>query len=138
MTAEYSRRDDGGVKVVNRGYSRADGEWEEAEGKAYFVGDDNPLPLFEFMRPLIEGIGFKVPRINIPYRPVLAFLRLWQFLHFRIGIPAPPFAPHEIRKLAISHSGSNKEAERDFGYHPIVKPADAMARSLAYYKARRE
>ena len=39
VTAEYSRRDDGGVKVVNRGYSRADGEWEEAQGKAYFVGD---------------------------------------------------------------------------------------------------
>ena len=107
-------------------------------GKAYFVGDDNPLPLFEFMRPLIEGIGFKIPRINIPYRPVLAFLRLWQFLHFRIGIPAPLFTPHEIRKLAISHCASNKEAERDFGYRPIVKPADAMARSLAHYQARLE
>ncbi len=37
VTAEYSVRDDGGVRVVNRGFSAADGEWREAEGKAYFV-----------------------------------------------------------------------------------------------------
>lgn len=37
VTAEYSTRDDGGVRVINRGYSERDGEWREAEGKAYFV-----------------------------------------------------------------------------------------------------
>jgi len=38
VTAEYSLREDGGVRVLNRGYSAADGSWEEAEGRAYFVG----------------------------------------------------------------------------------------------------
>jgi apolipoprotein D and lipocalin family protein len=38
VTAEYSPRDDGGLKVVNRGYAAADGKWKEAVGKAYFVG----------------------------------------------------------------------------------------------------
>ena len=37
VTATYSMRDDGGVKVINRGYSKEDGRWDEAEGKAYFV-----------------------------------------------------------------------------------------------------
>jgi apolipoprotein D and lipocalin family protein len=37
ISATYSPRDDGGVKVVNRGYSEAAGEWKEAEGRAYFV-----------------------------------------------------------------------------------------------------
>lgn len=37
VTAEYSLRDDGGVRVVNRGFSAEKGEWDEAEGKAYFV-----------------------------------------------------------------------------------------------------
>ena len=41
VTANYSARDDGGVSVVNRGYSRADREWSQAEGKAYFVRDEN-------------------------------------------------------------------------------------------------
>lgn len=39
ITANYSLRDDGGVRVLNRGYSTEAGEWEEAEGKAYFVED---------------------------------------------------------------------------------------------------
>jgi len=37
VTAEYSLRDDGGVRVVNRGYSPETKEWSEIEGKAYFV-----------------------------------------------------------------------------------------------------
>lgn len=37
VTAEYSLRDDGGVRVLNRGYSTKKNVWKEAEGKAYFV-----------------------------------------------------------------------------------------------------
>ena len=37
VTAQYSLRDDGGLKVVNRGYNAAKAEWKEAEGKAFFV-----------------------------------------------------------------------------------------------------
>ena len=40
ITAEYSVRDDGGISVINRGYSIEDDEWKVAEGKAYFVGDE--------------------------------------------------------------------------------------------------
>lgn len=38
VTAEYSMREDGGVRVVNRGYSAEQQTWKEAEGRAYFVG----------------------------------------------------------------------------------------------------
>lgn len=38
VTADYSLQDDGGVRVVNRGYSQKEKTWKEAEGKAYFVG----------------------------------------------------------------------------------------------------
>ena len=39
VTANYSLRDDGGVSVLNRGYSSEKSRWDEAEGKAYFIGD---------------------------------------------------------------------------------------------------
>ncbi len=39
VTANYSLREDGGVSVLNRGYHSEEGEWDEAEGKAYFIGD---------------------------------------------------------------------------------------------------
>jgi apolipoprotein D and lipocalin family protein len=37
VTANYSLRDDGGVRVLNRGYSEKEKKWKEAEGKAFFV-----------------------------------------------------------------------------------------------------
>ena len=39
ISAEYSVRDDGGVKVINRGFSKEDDDWQQAEGKAYFVDE---------------------------------------------------------------------------------------------------
>jgi apolipoprotein D and lipocalin family protein len=41
ITAEYTLREDGGVSVINRGYSPKNDEWNVAEGKAYFVNDEN-------------------------------------------------------------------------------------------------
>lgn len=37
VTAEYSLREDGGINVVNRGFSKEKNEWKRADGKAYFV-----------------------------------------------------------------------------------------------------
>jgi apolipoprotein D and lipocalin family protein len=39
VTAEYTMREDGGVRVLNKGYSKTADEWDDAEGKAYFVED---------------------------------------------------------------------------------------------------
>ena len=40
VTAEYRKRDDGGLEVINRGYLADSKTWKEARGKAYFV--DSP------------------------------------------------------------------------------------------------
>lgn len=37
VTADYSLRPDGGVRVLNCGYSQKESKWKQAEGKAYFV-----------------------------------------------------------------------------------------------------
>lgn len=39
VTAVYSMRDDGGVKVINSGFSSEKKDWKSAQGKAYFVGN---------------------------------------------------------------------------------------------------
>jgi apolipoprotein D and lipocalin family protein len=41
VTANYSMRDDGGVKVINRGFNTEKSEWDEATGRAYFVGESD-------------------------------------------------------------------------------------------------
>jgi apolipoprotein D and lipocalin family protein len=41
VTATYSLKEDGGIKVLNRGFNVKKNEWKEAEGKAYFVDAAN-------------------------------------------------------------------------------------------------
>ena len=41
VTATYSLREDGGIKVINRGYNPQTKVWKEAEGRAYFVDPPN-------------------------------------------------------------------------------------------------
>jgi len=37
ISATYQLRDDGGVDVINKGWNEQTGEWNQVEGKAYFI-----------------------------------------------------------------------------------------------------
>lgn len=41
VTAQYSLREDGGIKVINRGWSEKKQQWQSAQGKAYRVSKDD-------------------------------------------------------------------------------------------------
>lgn len=52
VSASYSLRDDGGIRVINRGYDARKKRWKEAEGKAYFVnGADQGYLKVSFFGP---------------------------------------------------------------------------------------
>ncbi len=56
VTAEYSLRGDGGVRVLNRGFDPRKNKWKEAEGRAYFTGDKATGALkVSFFRPFYGG-----------------------------------------------------------------------------------
>ena len=69
VTANYSMRNDGGVNVINRGYSAESNDWKEAEGKAYFV-DNNDLGYLKvsFFGPFYGAyIVFELDHQNYQY-----------------------------------------------------------------------
>ncbi len=56
VSARYSLRDDGGVRVLNRGYDAQAQRWKEAEGRAYFIGEPNVGSLkVSFFGPFYGG-----------------------------------------------------------------------------------
>jgi apolipoprotein D and lipocalin family protein len=56
VTAEYSLRPDGLVRVVNRGFDPSRGKWKEAEGRAKFAGDRDVASLaVSFFGPFYGG-----------------------------------------------------------------------------------
>lgn len=55
-TAEYSVRDDGKIKVDNKGFNTQTKEWKQAIGKAKFVGEQNVAKLkVSFFGPFYSG-----------------------------------------------------------------------------------
>lgn len=58
VSATYSRREDGGISVLNKGYSPESGQWKQAQGKAYLVGDGQSGHLkVSFFGPFYSAYG---------------------------------------------------------------------------------
>jgi apolipoprotein D and lipocalin family protein len=112
VTATYSLREDGGVKVVNRGYSEIDQQWSEAEGKAYFVDkNDEGYLKVSFFGPFYGSyVIFELEKENYQYAfisgPSLEYLWL---------LSRTPKVPDDIIKKFLEMS-----AERGFNTSEII------------------
>lgn len=70
VTATYSKREDGGLKVINRGYSAGKQRWKESIGKAYFTGSPQRAALkVSFFGPFYGG--YNVIALDKDYRHAL-------------------------------------------------------------------
>jgi apolipoprotein D and lipocalin family protein len=70
VSADYTLREDGGVRVQNRGFNAAKNRWQEAEGRAYFVLDPNTAYLkVSFFGPFYGA--YIVTELDPDYRHVL-------------------------------------------------------------------
>jgi len=83
VTANYSLRPDGGIKVLNRGFSAEKNRWKEAEGKAYFVeSPDQGYLKVSFFGPFygsyivfeLDHEGYKYALVSGPDRSYLWIL----------------------------------------------------------------
>lgn len=97
VTATYSLRDDGGVRVVNRGYDVREGEWQEAVGKAYFVDEPQVGRLkVSFFGPFYGGYNIiALDRENYEYSLVAGPNRSYLWILAR----SPELAPEIVEQL---------------------------------------
>ena len=81
VRAEYSRKDDGSIKVINRGFNTEEGQWEEADGRAVFVEDQNTGHLkVSFFGPFYASyVVFELDKADYSYAYVTGYNRdyLW-------------------------------------------------------------
>ncbi|CAI0997023.1 outer membrane lipoprotein Blc [Serratia quinivorans] len=70
VTANYSPREDGGLKVINRGFNPQKQQWQESIGKAYFIGSPQVAALkVSFFGPFYGG--YNVIELDTDYRYAL-------------------------------------------------------------------
>lgn len=69
VSATYSKRPDGGLDVLNRGFASRTGKWKEAKGRAYFIGDPTVARLkVTFFWPFYGGYNvIELDRENYGY-----------------------------------------------------------------------
>ena len=81
VRADYELKEDGGLRVINRGYSREDRQWKQADGRAYFVDDDDLGHLkVSFFGPFYSAyVIFELDREDYQYAYVTGYNRdyLW-------------------------------------------------------------
>lgn len=103
-------------------------------GQAYFITDGAPINYFDFFRPIIVGLGYRHPRVWIPGGLIEKTMTLWEFVHAKLGGPAPMLLSLEVRKITVSHYNRIDKARRDFGWMPKVSTEEASERCLVYCK----
>ena len=101
VTAEYTKREDGGIRVINRGYSVESGKWKEAEGKAYFVESPGTGHLkVSFFGPFYGSyVVFELDKANYQYAFVAGYNKSYLWLLSRT-----PEVPQELIDNFISKS----------------------------------
>jgi 3beta-hydroxy-delta5-steroid dehydrogenase/steroid delta-isomerase len=104
-----------------------------APGQAYFINDGEPINMFEFSRPVVEACGQSYPKLRVPGRLVWFVMTVWQWFHFKFGLPKPPVEPLGVERLYLDNYFSIAKAERDLGYRPLFTTEQAMADCLPYY-----
>ncbi|MER0216014.1 MAG: lipocalin [Nitrosomonas sp.] len=102
VTAEYFLRDDGGVRVINKGFSTEENKWKEAEGKAYFVSDPQQGYLkVSFFGPFYGAyIVFELDKEDYQYTFVTSYDKSYLWLLART-----PTVSDEVLNRFIQKSG---------------------------------
>lgn len=96
VTATYSMRKDGGVRVINRGYDTEKEQWDEAEGRAYFIGDETIGRLkVSFFGPFFGSYNIIELGDDYEYSMVAGPDRSYLWILSR----TPKMAPEELDRL---------------------------------------
>lgn len=99
VTAQYSKRDDGGIAVLNRGYDTEKGEWSEAEGRAYFVESEDVGHLkVSFFGPFYSAYGIFELDDEYQYAWVAGHDRDYLWLLARSPEPDQPMVDRFVRR----------------------------------------
>ena len=107
-------------------------------GKAYFITDDEPVVLWQWINTLFGELGIpKVERkVSVGLAKLAGTVLEWIWRTFsRSG--EPPMTRFVAGQLSTHHHYDLSAARADFGYTMKVDPDEGFAKMVAYFKAKR-
>ncbi|KAH7445209.1 hypothetical protein KP509_02G112700 [Ceratopteris richardii] len=114
-----------------------------ASGQVYFISDGAPVNTFKFMQPLIEGLGYQLPKHQLSVKSAMRlawiFWGLYGLMYPWLNkgwLPQPPFLPAEVQKVGVTHNFSILKARQELGYVPYMEPKEGIRRTLEHWKMK--
>ena len=109
-----------------------------AAGNAYFLGDREPVVLWDWISNLLERAGEPPVSKSVSYKSARRLAAILEVLHRLIPrLGEPRLTRFVVTQLAQSHYFSHAKAGNDFGYEPIVDSETGMMRLLDWLKSER-
>jgi nucleoside-diphosphate-sugar epimerase len=107
-------------------------------GHAYFISDDNPVVLWDWINAFLERMS--IPPVKKRIHPKVAygigacFEKAYTLLKKN---DEPPMTRFLARALACSHYYNIEKAKRDFKYKPPISNEEGVKRSVEYFLTRK-
>ncbi|KAK4537131.1 hypothetical protein CDCA_CDCA11G3156 [Cyanidium caldarium] len=115
---------------------------QRLSGRAYFITNNEPRPFWGFMGDVLEGLGYPRPHIHLPFALVYPLSWLVSVLAVALAVVGirldTDFTPSRILLATCERRMRCAAAERDFGYRPQVKMDEALRRTVAWFRRKRE
>jgi nucleoside-diphosphate-sugar epimerase len=111
-----------------------------AGGKAYFIGQEKPVNLWDFIDTVLKI--YSLPKIEesisimTAYRLGFLFEKIFEF--FGINQPDPPMTRFVALNLATSHYFNQENAFKDLGYKPLISIETGLKLIEQEVKIRKE
>jgi nucleoside-diphosphate-sugar epimerase len=104
-------------------------------GKAYFISDEQPVVLWPWIDQLLVDVGLAPldRSVSAGLARMIGGSLEWVWRLLRLG-GEPPMTRFVAAELASSHWYDLSAAKADFGYHPVIDPAEAMSRTVEAFR----
>lgn len=104
-------------------------------GKAYFISQGEPVPLWEMVNRLLEAAGAPPVKKSVPTWLAMALATCFESVHRVTQNPAEPrLTRFVVREMSTAHWFNLEAARRDLGYDPKISTEEGLARLRAASK----
>lgn len=108
---------------------------QPCEGKAYFISDDLPVFLWDWLNNLLKELEIPIINKRVPYFMAYFLGTLSEiFYSMTKNKGEPPITRFLTYSLGKSHSFDISNAKTDFFYKPIISSDEGLLRTLEYFK----
>jgi nucleoside-diphosphate-sugar epimerase len=105
-------------------------------GKKYNITNGEPIQNSEAVSIVLKGIGISYREKFIGFRRAWTVATVLEFVHRRLlGNSEPLLTRYSVCALGFTRTLDISAAERDLGYHPVIRLRPALERTISWLKA---